>query len=100
MNAVVFLSLVNPMSGGNVGSHLLERFKEILDEDRIYDLSNGGPKKALEDHGHKDNLRLIGKFIIKTIISIHSVTLLYHEEKKCLVATSQFRYIPRRLSSE
>jgi len=59
MNAVVFLALVNPKSGGNVGSHLLERFKEILDEDRIYDLSNGGPKKALEDHGHKDNLRLI-----------------------------------------
>ena len=55
------MALVNPKSGGNVGSQLLERFKEILDEDKIYNLSNGGPKKALEDHGHKENLRLIGE---------------------------------------
>jgi len=59
MSAVVLVALVNPKSGGNVGSQLLERFKEILDEDKIYNLSNGGPKKALEDHGHKENLRLI-----------------------------------------
>jgi len=56
---VVFLALVNPKSGGNVGSQLLERFKEILDEDKIYNLSKGGPRKALEDHGHLGNLRLI-----------------------------------------
>ena len=61
MSAVVLVALVNPKSGGNVGSQLLERFKEILDEDKIYNLSNGGPKKALEDHGHKENLRLIGE---------------------------------------
>ena len=63
MSAVVLVALVNPKSGGNVGSQLLERFKEILDEDKIYNLSNGGPKKALEDHGHKENLRLIGKYL-------------------------------------
>jgi len=56
---MVFLALVNPKSGGNVGTQLLERFKEILDENKIYNLSNGGPRKALEDHGHKENLRLI-----------------------------------------
>jgi len=56
---VVFLALVNPKSGGNVGTQLLERFKEILDENKIYNLSEGGPRKALEDHGHKENLRLI-----------------------------------------
>ena len=60
---MVFLALVNPKSGGNVGTQLLERFKEILDENKIYNLSEGGPRKALEDHGHKENLRLIGKYL-------------------------------------
>ena len=55
------MALVNPKSGGNVGSQLLERFKEILDDDKIYNLSEGGPRKALEDHGHLGNLRLIGE---------------------------------------
>jgi len=56
---VVFLALVNPKSGGNVGTQLLERFKEILDENKVYNLSDGGPRQALEEHGHKENLRLI-----------------------------------------
>jgi len=56
---VVFLALVNPKSGGNVGTQLLERFKEILDENKVYNLSDGGPRQALEEHGQKENLRLI-----------------------------------------
>ena len=57
----VFLALVNPKSGGNVGVQLLERFKDILDDSHVYSLSDGGPKQALEDHRETDNLRLIGK---------------------------------------
>lgn len=60
MSGPVFVALVNPKSGGNVGTQLLTRFKEILDEDRIYNLcEEGGPRKALEDHKRTDNLRII-----------------------------------------
>jgi hypothetical protein len=57
----VFVALVNPRSGGNVGANLLARFREILDDSRVYNLSEGGPKRALEEHWGKPNLRLIGK---------------------------------------
>jgi hypothetical protein len=63
MSGPVFVALVNPKSGGNVGTHLLARFKEILDEDRVYNLSDEsgkGPRKALEDHRDTENLRIIG----------------------------------------
>ncbi len=64
MSGPVFVALVNPKSGGNVGNQLLNRFKEILDDDRVYNLcdeDNVGPRKALEDHRTTDNLRIIGK---------------------------------------
>ena len=67
---VVFLALVNPKSGGNVGTQLLEKFKEILDENKIYNLSDGGPRKALEDHGHKENLRLIGEYKLYNLMEM------------------------------
>lgn len=57
----MFVALVNPKSGGNVGSQLLERFKEIIDEDRVYNLAEVSPQKALEEHGERENLRIIGK---------------------------------------
>lgn len=55
----VFVALVNPKSGGNVGSTLLARFKEILDSSRVYNLAEEGPKRALEEHWGKPNLRII-----------------------------------------
>ena len=63
MSGPVFVALVNPKSGGNVGNQLLHRFKEILNEDRVYNLSDEdhpGPAKALEDHKNVEHLRLIG----------------------------------------
>ena len=78
---VVFLALVNPKSGGNVGTQLLERFKEILDENKVYNLSDGGPRQALEEHGHKENLRLIGKYkhyhFVVSWVSLKSVKMIF-----------------------
>ncbi len=64
MSRQVFLALVNPKSGGQMGSNLLERFREILDEERVHDLSDGGPEKALRAHAGRDNLRIIGERFI------------------------------------
>jgi len=57
-----FIALVNPRSGGNMGAQLLNRFKEILGESRVYNLNdeqNPGPKKALEKHIYEEDLRII-----------------------------------------
>jgi hypothetical protein len=43
---------------------LILRFKEILDEDRVYNLcEDGGPKRALMQHQQTENLRIIGSFL-------------------------------------
>ena len=55
------MALVNKRAGGNVGSSLLAKFKDELDEGRVYDLSDGGPLRALQEHSQTDNLRIIGK---------------------------------------
>ena len=63
-NNTTFIALVNPRSGGNMGAKLLNRFKEILGESRVYNLNdeeNPGPKKALEKHKNEEDLRIIGK---------------------------------------
>lgn len=61
MSGPVFIALVNPKSGGNVGNSLVSRFKEILDESRVYNLSDdGGPQRALQEHRGTENLRIIG----------------------------------------
>ena len=59
----VFIALVNPKSGGNMGNQLLTRFKEILDDERVYSLSDGGPERALAEHRGTENLRIIGRFL-------------------------------------
>ena len=62
MSRHAFIALVNPKSGGNMGRQLLAKFKEVLDETRVYNLSeDGGPLKALQEHLETDNLRIIGK---------------------------------------
>ena len=72
----VFLALVNPKSGGNVGSQLLERFRHILPPERVFNLSeDGGPGPALLSNTNCDNLRLIGKILIMshwTLLTIQS----------------------------
>ena len=66
MSGPVFVALVNPKSGGNVGAQLLERFREILGEERVYDLiASGGPRKALEEHQAVENLRIIGEIVVQ-----------------------------------
>lgn len=70
----VFVALVNPKSGGNVGSTLLARFKEILDSSRVYNLAEEGPKRALEEHWGKPNLRIIGRrrsFQVSSFCPVH-----------------------------
>ena len=76
MSGPIFVALVNPKSGGNLGHQLLSRFKEILKHDRVYNLADDehpGPAKALEDHKNEENLRLIGMlvffFIFKKLLS-------------------------------
>lgn len=60
MSRHAFIALVNPKSGGNMGKQLLAKFKEVLDETRVYNLSeDGGPLKALQEHLETDNLRII-----------------------------------------
>jgi diacylglycerol kinase (ATP) len=55
----LFVALVNPKSGGNMGFQLLEKFKEILPPGTVYNLAEGGPQRALEEHRDRPNLRLI-----------------------------------------
>ena len=72
MSGPVFVALVNPKSGGNVGQSLLSRFKDVLDEERVYNLSeDGGPKRALVEHCQTENLRIIGKTINILLLIIH-----------------------------
>jgi len=59
MSRNAFVALVNKRAGGNVGSSLLAKFKDELDEGRVYDLSDGGPLRALQEHSQTDNLRII-----------------------------------------
>ena len=61
MSRQVFLALVNPKSGGQMGSNLLSRFRDILDDERVHDLTDGGPEKALRAHRGVENLRIIGR---------------------------------------
>ena len=71
MSRNAFVALVNPKSGGNVGTALLAKFKEELDDSRVYDLSEGGPLRALQEHSQTDNLRIIGKPVLYTCVGCH-----------------------------
>ena len=59
----VIIVLINPKSGGKMGLKLLKMFRNLLGEEKVYNLcddQNFGPKKALEDYKDVDNLRIIG----------------------------------------
>ena len=59
----MIIVLINPKSGGKMGIKLLKMFRNLLGEEKVYNLcddQNFGPKKALEDYKDVDNLRIIG----------------------------------------
>ncbi|TRY58903.1 hypothetical protein DNTS_003112 [Danionella cerebrum] len=53
------LVFVNPKSGGNQGTKLLQMFMWILNPRQVFDLSQGGPKEALELYRKVPNLRIL-----------------------------------------
>ena len=60
--AAVTVALVNPKSGGNMGSALLESFGEILPPGRVFNLvEDGGPERAIKQYRNVANLRIVGE---------------------------------------
>jgi diacylglycerol kinase (ATP) len=55
----LIIAFVNPRSGGQKGRIVLERLKNYLHKDNVFDLTKGGPKPGLEKHKHKNNLKII-----------------------------------------
>ncbi|XP_058628461.1 diacylglycerol kinase iota isoform X3 [Onychostoma macrolepis] len=53
------LVFVNPKSGGNQGTKLLQMFMWILNPRQVFDLSQGGPREALELYRKVPNLRVL-----------------------------------------
>lgn len=55
----LIIAFVNPKSGGQKGRIVLERLKNYLHKDNVFDLTKGGPKPGLEKHKDKKNLKVI-----------------------------------------
>ncbi|XP_028916035.1 diacylglycerol kinase zeta isoform X2 [Ornithorhynchus anatinus] len=53
------LVFVNPKSGGNQGSKIIQSFLWYLNPRQVFDLSQGGPKEALELYRKVHNLRIL-----------------------------------------
>ncbi|XP_072915053.1 diacylglycerol kinase iota isoform X3 [Hemitrygon akajei] len=53
------LVFVNPKSGGNQGNKVLQMFMWCLNPRQVFDLSQGGPKEALELYRKVANLRIL-----------------------------------------
>ncbi|XP_039214415.1 diacylglycerol kinase zeta isoform X4 [Crotalus tigris] len=53
------LVFVNPKSGGNQGTKIFQSFMWYLNPRQIFDLSQGGPKEALELYRKVHNLRIL-----------------------------------------
>ncbi|XP_046729012.1 diacylglycerol kinase iota isoform X2 [Silurus meridionalis] len=53
------LVFVNPKSGGNQGNKLLQMFMWSLNPRQVFDLSQGGPREALELYRKVPNLRIL-----------------------------------------
>ncbi|XP_028661731.1 diacylglycerol kinase iota isoform X3 [Erpetoichthys calabaricus] len=53
------LVFVNPKSGGNQGTKVLQMFMWFLNPRQVFDLSQGGPKEALELYKKVPNLRIL-----------------------------------------
>uniref|UniRef100_A0A3B4VJ85 Diacylglycerol kinase n=1 Tax=Seriola dumerili TaxID=41447 RepID=A0A3B4VJ85_SERDU len=53
------LVFVNPKSGGNQGTKILQSFMWYLNPRQVFDLSRGGPKEGLELYRKVHNLRIL-----------------------------------------
>ncbi|XP_062824014.1 diacylglycerol kinase zeta isoform X1 [Anolis carolinensis] len=53
------LVFVNPKSGGNQGAKMMQSFMWYLNPRQVFDLSQGGPKEALEMYRKVHNLRIL-----------------------------------------
>ncbi|XP_070616526.1 diacylglycerol kinase zeta isoform X4 [Erythrolamprus reginae] len=53
------LVFVNPKSGGNQGTKMFQSFMWYLNPRQVFDLSQGGPKEALELYRKVHNLRIL-----------------------------------------
>ncbi|XP_047433051.1 diacylglycerol kinase zeta-like isoform X3 [Mugil cephalus] len=53
------LVFVNPKSGGNQGTKILQSFMWYLNPRQVFDLSHGGPKEGLELYRKVHNLRIL-----------------------------------------
>ncbi|XP_057604174.1 diacylglycerol kinase zeta isoform X3 [Hippopotamus amphibius kiboko] len=53
------LVFVNPKSGGNQGAKIIQSFLWYLNPRQVFDLSQGGPKEALEMYRRVHNLRIL-----------------------------------------
>ncbi|KAJ8392222.1 hypothetical protein AAFF_G00077900 [Aldrovandia affinis] len=53
------LVFVNPKSGGNQGNKVLQMFMWILNPRQVFDLSQAGPREALELYRKVPNLRIL-----------------------------------------
>ncbi|XP_066266037.1 diacylglycerol kinase zeta-like isoform X3 [Branchiostoma lanceolatum] len=53
------LVFVNPKSGGNQGAKIMQKFIWYLNPRQVFDLSQGGPREALEMYRKVANLRIL-----------------------------------------
>ncbi|KAB0371255.1 hypothetical protein FD755_017664 [Muntiacus reevesi] len=53
------LVFVNPKSGGNQGAKIIQSFLWYLNPRQVFDLSQGGPREALEMYRRVHNLRIL-----------------------------------------
>ncbi|XP_077530796.1 retinal degeneration A isoform X2 [Haemaphysalis longicornis] len=53
------LVFINPRSGGNQGSKMMQKFQWLLNPRQVFDLSQGGPTQGLELYRKVNNLRIL-----------------------------------------
>ncbi|KAJ3665035.1 hypothetical protein Zmor_000551 [Zophobas morio] len=58
-NVTPVIVFINPKSGGNQGSKLLQKFQWLLNPRQVFDLTQGGPKMGLEMFKKVPNLRVL-----------------------------------------